>query len=405
MLAAMSSLVWVELSGESADHNLRELRKCAYREVKLCAVIKSNAYGHGLEQMVRLLPSAEWLGVNSLEEGVKVRQLGETRPVLVMGHVPLADLGEAVSQGLDLTLYNLESLAVLAKLSASLPTNSASLPTNSASAAHRSIRLHLKIETGTGRQGILPEQIPSFAQALRSLPGAELVGVCTHYANIEDTLNHEYAEQQIERFRQALALLEKLGLKPPMPHTACTAAGILFPETHYALLRVGIGLYGLWPSRETYLSALMGHRPVPDLRPVLSWKTRIVQLKLLPEGSFVGYGCTFKTTRTTRLAVLPVGYADGYDRALGNTAHVLVHGKRAPVIGRVCMNLTMADVTDIPQARLEDEVVLLGRSGDEQVSAETLASWAGTINYEIVSRISPLLERRIMWAGTQSRPT
>jgi alanine racemase len=393
MLAAMGSLVWVELSGESPDHNLRELRKCASREVKVCAVVKSNAYGHGLEQMVRLLPSAEWLGVNSLEEGVKVRQLGETRPVLVMGHVPLADLGEAVSQGLDLTLYNLESLAALAKISAC-----GSQPP--ASTARRSIRLHLKIETGTGRQGILPEQIPSFVQALRSLPGAELVGVCTHYANIEDTLNHEYAEQQIERFRQALALLEELGLKPSMPHTACTAAGILFPETHYALLRVGIGLYGLWPSRETYLSALMGHRPVPDLRPVLSWKTRIVQLKLLPEGSFVGYGCTFKTTRATRLAVLPVGYADGYDRALGNTAHVLVHGKRAPVIGRVCMNLTMADVTDIPQARLEDEVVLLGRSGDEQVSAETLASWAGTINYEIVSRISPLLERRIVRASS-----
>jgi alanine racemase len=407
MLAAMSGLVWVELDEAAPDHNLRELRKCASPDAKLCAVVKSNAYGHGLEKMVGLLASAEWLGVNSLEEGVKVRQLGETRPVLVMGHVPLADLGEAVGRGLDLTLYNLESLAALAKISASLPTNSASMPTNSASgsqppasAARPPIRVHLKIETGTGRQGILPGEIPSFAHQLASIPGAELVGACTHYANIEDTLNHEYAERQIERFRQALDLLEKLGLKPPLPHTACTAAGILFPETHYALLRVGIGLYGLWPSRETYLSALMGRRPVPDLRPVLSWKTRIVQLKLLPEGSFVGYGCTFKTTRATRLAVLPVGYADGYDRALGNTAHVLVHGKRAPVIGRVCMNLTMADVTDIPQARLEDEVVLLGKSGDEQVSAETLASWAGTINYEIVSRISPLLERRIVRAGS-----
>jgi alanine racemase len=392
MLAAMSSLVWVELEGEAPDQNLRELRKCASQEVKLCAVVKSNAYGHGLQEMVRLLPSAEWLGVNSLEEGVKVRELGETRPVLVMGHVPLADLGEAVARGLDLTLYNLESLDALARIPASGSQPSASAP-------HRLVRVHLKVETGTGRQGILPEQIPSFVQALRSLPGAELVGVCTHYANIEDTLNHEYAEEQIGRFREALSLIEKLGLKPPMPHTACTAAGILFPETHYALLRVGIGLYGLWPSRETYLSALMGHRPVPNLRPVLSWKTRIAQLKLLPEGSFVGYGCTFKTTRATRRAVLPVGYADGYDRALGNTAHVLVHGKRAPVIGRVCMNLTMADVTDIPQVRLEDEVVLLGRSGEERVSAETMASWAGTINYEIVSRISPLLERRVVQAS------
>jgi alanine racemase len=161
-------------------------------------------------------------------------------------------------------------------------------------------------------------------------------------------------------------------------------------------VRAGIGIYGLWPSRETYLSALLGHRPVPELRPVLSWKTRIAQLKTIPEGSFVGYGCTFKTTRPTRLAVLPVGYADGYDRGLGNTAHVLVHGKRAAVIGRVSMNMCTADVTDIPQARLEDEVVLLGSSGEERISAETLATWAGTISYEVVTRISPLLERRVV---------
>ncbi len=394
MLVAMSSLVWVELEAGAPDHNLRELRKCAGSEVKLCAVVKSNAYGHGLGEMVRLLPSAQWLGVNSLEEGVRIRELGETRPVLVMGHVPLADLGEAVARDLDLTLYNLESLAALARL----PAATGSQPPGAA--PRRPIRVHLKVETGTGRQGILPEQIPSFARELESLAGVELAGVSTHYANIEDTLNHEYAEQQLERFRQALAVLAAQGLKPAIVHTACTAAGILFPETHYGLLRVGIGIYGLWPSRETYLSALMGRRPVPDLRPVLSWKTRIVQLKVLPEGSFVGYGCTYKTTRATRIAVLPVGYADGYDRALGNTAHVLVHGKRAAVIGRVCMNLTMVDVTDIPQAALEDEVVLLGRSAEERISAETMASWAGTINYEILSRISPLLERRVVGANS-----
>ena len=394
MLAAMSSLVWVELEGGAPDHNLRELAKCAGPEVKMCAVVKSNAYGHGLREMVRLLPYAQWLGVNSLEEGVLIRELGETRPVLVMGHVPLADLGEAVARDLDLTLYNLESLTALARLAAA----AGSQPLGAA--PRRPIRVHLKIETGTGRQGILPGEIPSFARGLGSRAGVELVGVCTHYANIEDTLNHEYAESQLERFRLALAALAAQGLKPAVVHTACTAAGILFPETHYGLLRVGIGLYGLWPSRETYLSALMGHRPVPDLRPVLSWKTRIVQLKVLPEGSFVGYGCTYKTTRATRLAVLPVGYADGYDRALGNTAHVLVHGKRAPVIGRVCMNLTMVDVTDIPQAVLEDEVVLLGASGEERISAETMASWAGTINYEIVSRINPLLERRVVGADS-----
>ena len=379
----MSSLVWVELERGAPDHNLTELRRCAAPGVKMCAVVKSNAYGHGVARMVELLASADWFGVNCLEEGLEIRALGEKRPVLVLGHVPLSALGEAVAHDLDLTLYNLESLEALAWLDRERRKG-------------RPIRVHLKVETGTGRQGVLAEEIEGFARKLRGLADAELVGVSTHFANIEDTLNHGYAERQIAQFRHAREILQSLGFDPPLVHTACTAALILFPETHHALVRAGIGVYGLWPSRETYLSALLGHRPVPALKPVLSWKTRIAQLKCLPEGSFVGYGCTFRTTRATRVAVLPVGYADGYDRALGNTAHVLVHGKRAALIGRVSMNMCVADVTDIPQARLEDEVVLLGSSGEEKISAETLATWAGTINYEVVTRISPLLERRVV---------
>jgi alanine racemase len=187
--------------------------------------------------------------------------------------------------------------------------------------------------------------------------------------------------------------VDRLGGRPPIVHTACTAAAILFPKTHFTMLRTGIGLYGLWPSRETRISVRERGGPVPDLRPVLSWKTRLVQVKELPEASYVGYGCSYRTTRRTRVGVLPVGYADGYDRALGNRAHVLVRGRRAPVIGRICMNLCMVDVTDVPESRLDDEVVLLGADGDERISAETLAEWAGTINYEVVSRISPLLPR------------
>lgn len=223
-----------------------------------------------------------------------------------------------------------------------------------------------------------------------------LEGVSTHFANIEDTLNHEYAERQLTLFSEVLEKIRGLGIDPPVVHTACSAASILFPKTHFTMLRTGIGLYGLWPSKETYLSAQMGSLRIPELKPVLTWKAKIVQIKTLPAGNFVGYGCTYKTTRRTKLAVLPVGYADGYDRAFGNRAHVLVHRKRAPVIGRVCMNHCMIDVTDIPKTALEDEVVLLGKSEDESITAEKLAEWAGTINYEVVSRISPLLERRVV---------
>jgi alanine racemase len=377
----MSNLVWIELDREAADRNLRQLRKGLKKGTILCAVVKANAYGHGVREMVPLLSSADWLAVNSLAEGIELRGLGEIRPLLILGHVPLGALAEAVAQKLDLTVYNRETLETLSHLDLS---------------SSDPARLHLKIETGTGRQGVLPEQVDEFLKHLESVPGARLVGVSTHFANIEDTLNHQYAQSQLERFEGVLSLLDRHKLRPQFVHTAATAAVILFPKTHFNLVRAGIGIYGLWPSRETYLSTLLGHRPVPDLTPVLTWKTRIIQIKDLPEGSYIGYGCTYRATRPIRIGVLPVGYADGYDRMLGNTAYVLIRGKRAPVIGRICMNLTMVDISDIPQAKLEEEVVLLGRDGEERISAETMAEWAGTINYEIVTRISPFLPRRIV---------
>jgi alanine racemase len=169
------------------------------------------------------------------------------------------------------------------------------------------------------------------------------------------------------------------------------------------MLRSGIGLYGLWPSRETLVAAREKGGSVPDFHPVLAWKTRVVQIKTLAEGTYVGYGCSYRTMRKTTLGVLPIGYSDGYDRALGNRAHVLVRGRRAPIIGRICMNLSMIDLTDVPGVHLEEEVVLLGRSGTERISAETMAEWAGTINYEIVSRISSSLPRRIVDGDARTR--
>jgi alanine racemase len=384
----MSNLVWIELDREAPDHNLRELRKGLNKGTILCAVVKANAYGHGVKEMIPLLPSADWFAVNSLEEGIELREIGEKRPVLILGHIPLDALQDALARNLDLTVYNRETLEALQQLDLG---------------SIGPARLHMKVETGTGRQGILPSEIEGFVGQLKSVAGAKLVGVSTHFANIEDTLNHDYAQAQLDRFGEVLKILGRLDIKTDIVHTAATAAGILFTKTHFNLVRAGIGIYGLWPSRETYLSTLLGHRPVPDLRPVLTWKTRLVQIKNLSEGSYVGYGCTYRATRPIRVGVLPVGYADGYDRKLGNTAYVLIRGKRAPVIGRICMNLTMVDISDIPRAGLEQEVVLLGRGGEERISAETMAEWAGTINYEIVTRISSLLARRIVSQKQQGR--
>lgn len=375
----MSSLVWVELDAGAPEDNLRELRGASAPGVLACAVVKGNAYGHGVRQIAPLLPSADWFAVNSLEEGLELRAIGITRPIVLLGHVALADLSAAIEADLALTVYNRETIQAIA----AMPS------------PPRQARLHIKVETGTGRQGVLAEDLESFVRLAKSAPHVRLEGLSTHFANIEDTTNHAYAEQQLARFTAALELVESLAGRPPIVHAACTAATLLFPQTHFTMLRAGIGLYGLWPSRETYLSARERGGPLPALRPVLSWKTHLVQIKSLPEGSFVGYGCSFRTMRRTTVGVLPVGYSDGYDRALGNRAHVLVRGRRAPVIGRICMNLTMVDLTDVPGAGLEEEVVLLGSSGNERISAETMAEWAGTINYEVVARISPLLPRRI----------
>jgi alanine racemase len=375
----MSNLVWIELDRAAPESNLSEIRRGCAPGVMVCAVVKANAYGHGVSQMVRLLPSADCFAVNSLAEGLHLRREGITRPVILLGHVPLADLEEALEADLDLTVYNKETVERIASLH---PKRGPA-------------RVHIKVETGTGRQGVLIDDLKGFLNLVAKAGNITLQGLSTHFANIEDTLNHDYAELQLSRFQEALAVTERIAGRPPLIHTACSAAALLFPETHFTMLRVGISLYGIWPSREAFLFARM-KGSAARLSPVLAWKTRIAQIKVLAEGSCVGYGCSHRTTRTTVLGVLPVGYSDGYDRNLGNRAHVLVRGQRAPVIGRICMNLTMVDLTDVHGAALEEEVVLLGRSADNEVTAEMMAEWAHTISYEIVSRINPLLPRRIV---------
>lgn len=379
----MSSLVWVELAAEIPNHNLQEIRDANNFQGLQCAIVKSNAYGHGVKEIVPLLTKADWLGVNSLDEGLEVRAIEPVKPILLLGYVPLSRLNEVRKANLRMVIYNQETLDFISEMEPS----------------DQIFQLHIKVETGTWRQGILPKNVLSMAKKIREIPGAYLDGIYTHFANIEDTLNHSYAEKQLSIFNEVLENLKSNKLLPPVVHTACTAATILFAKTHFSMIRTGIGMYGLWPSRETRLSAESANSPLPKLMPVLTWKTKIVQIKEAPEGSFIGYGCSYKTSRVTKVAVLPVGYADGYRRSLADKAWVLVKGKRAQIIGRICMNLCMIDVTDIQGIHLEEDVVLLGESGDDVITAEMLADWMGTINYEAVTGISPLFPRVLKKEG------
>ena len=375
------TVTWLEVDLAALAGNVRALQARLADGARLGAVVKSNAYGHGVRLVAPavLRAGAEVLAVGNLAEGLELRELvGPEVPVLVVGHVPPEGFPAAVGAGLELTVYDPDAVPALAA---------------AARETGRPARVHLKVETGTNRQGLREEDLLLLARRIAAAEGVEIAGVGTHFADIEDTTDHSFAREQLARFRQAVARLEAEGIRPGSRHTACSAAVLLFPETHLDLVRAGISLYGLWPSRETLVSARERGLDEIELRPALAWKARIAQVKDVPAGEYVGYGRTYRATRPMRLAVLPVGYYEGYPRALSGRAHVLVRGRRAPVVGRVCMNMTMVDVTDVPGAAAGDEVVLLGRSGGEELRAEDLAAWAGTIHYEIVSRILPALPR------------
>ena len=376
-------LNWVEVDAGALRGNLMEFGRRVGPETALGAVVKSNAYGHGMLECAALAveAGASWLCVNNVDEGVALRRAGHRLPVLVMGYVPLERLGEVVAADLRPVVYNRQTVDRLQR---------------EAAAADRIVPVHVKAETGTNRQGVLEGDLPEFVRAIRASAHLWLEGLTTHFANIEDTTDHGFAESQIAAYGRMGRILEELGGRAPIRHAACSAAALLFDRTHLDLARIGISLYGIWPSKETYVSCLERRKMALDLRPVLTWKTRIAQVKDVPEGGYVGYGCTWRAGRDSRIAVLPIGYYEGYDRGLSGVAHVLVRGRRAPVRGRVCMNMTMVDVTDVPGADLEDEVVLLGRQGEERITAEQLASWCGTIPYEIVSRIHPSLPRVVV---------
>ncbi len=379
-MAVLEPKTWIEVSRSALRHNAAELRRAVGSRVKLMAVVKSNAYGHGTAETVRAVGrQADWFGVDSLPEAELVRRAGSKKPVLILGYTPFSQLKEAVRQGFSLTVYDPGTVERLARLATKA----------------KPAKLHLKIETGTSRQGILPTDLTPLVRGIMRRDQLRIEGLSTHYANIEDTTDPTYALGQLRRYKDALGTLSALGLEPPVKHTACSAAALLYPETRFNLVRTGISLYGLWSSELTRASLAAAGADI-DLKPALTWKTLVAQVKRLPKGTPVSYGLTERLSRDSAVAVLPVGYWDGFDRGLSSVGEVLIRGRRAKVLGRVCMNMCVVDVSGIPGVRSEDEVVLLGRQGRDRISAEELAGKLNTINYEVVTRINPSLPRRLV---------
>lgn len=385
---------WCEISANAIHSNIDLFRKRVGLGVLVGVVIKADAFGHSFLPCAKefVAAGADWLIVNFAYEAVKLRQAGIDTPIYICGNVSAAQAFMAAQAKARVVLYDPEVAQALAKAGRE---------------AGHSVPVHLKIETGTHRQGLQLSEAIELARLVSQLDGVVLEGLTTHYADIEDTTDHRFAHQQLSCLQEARQAFQQAGLEVPMIHSANSAATILWPETHGSMVRVGIAAYGLWPSTETYATVLQtyaarGEGFIPNLQPVLSWRARVVQVKDVPAGAYVGYGRTFRTTNPMRIAVLPVGYYEGYDRRLSSVAHVLINGMRSPVRGRVCMNMTMVDVTDIPGVQVGTIATLLGTDGDERLSAEQLAAWMGTINYEVVSRIHPSQPRFVIQGEPRS---
>lgn len=363
---------WAEVDLDAIAHNVRQLKKHVGDRCMLSAVVKANAYGHGALQVAQaaLRHGASRLCVARTDEALPLRAGGITAPILVMGYSTPSQAADIVTQRITPAVANLD---LAHALSAAV-----------AAAGGPPLPVHVKVDTGLGRFGLLPDEVLPFVRALRELPGLLLEGVFTHFATA-DEVDLSYTRRQFSIYLQVLDRLHDAGISVAVRHTANSAATLALPETHLDMVRCGITIYGLRPSADVKM--------VVPLRPAMSLKSRIARLRTLPAGSCISYGCTYVTSRPTVVALVPIGYGDGYRRGLSNKGQVLVHGQRVPILGRVCMDQFMIDVTEIPDAREGDEVVALGRQGRRKIDAEELGAWVGTNNYETVTAILPRVPR------------
>ena len=345
---------------------------------EVMAVVKADGYGHGAVSVARaaLAAGATWLGVATPEEGRRLREAGVSAPILVLSPILPEQAALIVSAGLDQCVSDIGQAEVLA---------------SAARAVGGRAQIHLKVDTGMGRIGLQPGEVSGAAAKLAALPGVQVRALMTHFAEAE-IQGLETLRGALDRFDEAWQACRRAGLEVSLRHAANSAALLLHPEAHFELVRPGLLVYGCHPQGPAAADAV-------GLRPALRLRTAITQLKHLPVGAGVSYGRTFVASRPVRIAVIPIGYADGWARLLSNRGQALVHGRRVPVVGRVCMDLTLLDVTDCPDARVGDEVILIGRQGAEAIRVDEVAALQGTISYEVLARLGPRIPRHYGHGG------
>lgn len=364
---------WVEIDTKAIRANYRAFRKYVPRNVRIMGVVKSNAYGHNLTEFALELEKlgVDMLAVDSIVEALSLRKAGVKKPVLVLGYTLPEMFAKAVGKNIHLTISSLSGLGAFLK-----------------SGVSSKIPIHIKIDTGMHRQGFLENEREKLFELLGKNPKLAIAGIYTHFAESKDPSSRAFTELQIDRFSEWRDMFLTLEYSP-VSHAGATGGTLVYPGAHFDMVRIGMSLYGV-PAGEKLVDF---HKKLVPLKPVLSWKTIIAEVKDVEKDSGVGYDRTHVASRKTRIAVCPVGYWHGYSRALSNNAEVLIQGKRASVLGRISMDMIVVDVSQVPRVKVGDEVVLIGRAKGQEIRATDLATRVGTTAYEILTRLNPLMKR------------
>jgi alanine racemase len=376
----------IELNKEAYRNNIAFLQKTYGKKVILSSVVKGNAYGHGLREFVAM---AFDCGVNhfsafDVEEAKVIRAtLANQVTIMIMGFVPDCDMEWVVDNDVECYIFDKSRLTVAIKTAKKLD---------------KKATIHIEIETGMNRTGFDKNEINSLITTLKKEKDFIVFkGLCTHYAGAESIANYYRVDKQIKKYNEIYDYICKSGIQPKIKHSACSAASIMFPETRMDLVRIGIMQYGLWPSPEVFVNFLNSKKSKIDpLHRIIAWKSKIMSVKKVNSGEFIGYGTSFLAERKMKIAVVPIGYSHGYSRSLSNQGRVLIHGHRCTVIGSVNMNMMTIDVTDIDTVKKEDEVVLIGSQKDLTVSVASFSDLSNQLNYELLTRIAKKIPRKII---------
>jgi len=364
-------VTWAEIDLDAIAFNIRAFKRHVGEKVKLIAVVKANAYGHGAIPVAEsaLAAGAEMVAVHRMLEGVELRKAGIQAPILILGYTPPDGADLVAAWQLTPSLTTLEFAQALSARATALGLK---------------VPVHIKVDSGMSRYGLMPEEVIEFLQSIIGLPGISLQGLFTHFATA-DSADQSHTRQQLSVFNEIRTTTRQAGFEFPLVHAANSAAMLNLPEAHFDAVRPGIAMYGLAPSNDW--------APPFEIHPALTLKSLVSRVRLLPPGAGVSYGRTYVTSRPTLAALVPVGYGDGFHRILSNKGSVLIRGRRAPILGRVCMDQFVVDVSGIPEVQQDDEVVLVGQQGQARIRAEEVALLAGTLNYEVTTSLLPRVAR------------